>query len=232
MLTNLVNRVMLNLTRSVNMLGKVSTIYQTFENLQPEKRLRIITAAMREFAAHGFKNASTDVIVQAAGISKGALYHYFGNKKNLYLYLFDHGIDVLANKLLCRIDLNEQDMFRRLRQIAQVKLELFQQYPNVIDFVMTANMEEDARVKADLQSRIKDLSDLRVHEALSNFDTSAFRDGIDPAKVLEIVTWTINGLVERAIRLVRSHPGRSINYQELFAEVDAYLEMLKQGFYK
>jgi AcrR family transcriptional regulator len=51
----------------------------------PERsRERILTAALREFAAKGFAGARVDFIASRAAINKRMLYHYFGNKEGLF----------------------------------------------------------------------------------------------------------------------------------------------------
>ena len=51
----------------------------------PERtRERILYAALREFAAHGFAGARVDAIARRAAINKRMLYHYFGNKEHLF----------------------------------------------------------------------------------------------------------------------------------------------------
>jgi TetR/AcrR family transcriptional regulator len=45
---------------------------------------RILTAALKEFAANGFAGARVDVIARHAVINKRMLYHYFGNKEDLF----------------------------------------------------------------------------------------------------------------------------------------------------
>jgi AcrR family transcriptional regulator len=51
----------------------------------PERtRERILSAALREFAANGFAGARVDAIARRAAINKRMLYHYFGNKKHLF----------------------------------------------------------------------------------------------------------------------------------------------------
>ena len=47
-------------------------------------RARILTAAHAEFAQHGFDGARVDRIAALAGINKRMLYHYFGNKDDLF----------------------------------------------------------------------------------------------------------------------------------------------------
>ncbi|HUA39747.1 MAG TPA: TetR/AcrR family transcriptional regulator [Candidatus Sulfopaludibacter sp.] len=47
-------------------------------------RERILSAALKEFAAHGFTGARVDTIARRATINKRMLYHYFGNKEHLF----------------------------------------------------------------------------------------------------------------------------------------------------
>jgi AcrR family transcriptional regulator len=44
---------------------------------------RLLAAATRLFAERGYDRTSVQEIVEAAGVTKGALYHYFGSKEDL-----------------------------------------------------------------------------------------------------------------------------------------------------
>ncbi|HVU26180.1 MAG TPA: helix-turn-helix domain-containing protein [Verrucomicrobiae bacterium] len=51
----------------------------------PERsRERILSAALKEFAANGFAGARVDLIAKRAAINKRMLYHYFGDKEGLF----------------------------------------------------------------------------------------------------------------------------------------------------
>ena len=51
----------------------------------PERtRERILEAALKEFAAKGFAGARVDAIARRAAINKRMLYHYFGDKEELF----------------------------------------------------------------------------------------------------------------------------------------------------
>ncbi len=45
---------------------------------------RLLTEAQRLFAEHGFSEVSAEQIVEAAGVTRGALYHHFEGKKGLF----------------------------------------------------------------------------------------------------------------------------------------------------
>src|SRR5574343_1799672 len=49
-----------------------------------QARQRLLDAALRLFAAHGYKKTSTREIAEAAGVNLGAIAYYFGDKANLY----------------------------------------------------------------------------------------------------------------------------------------------------
>ena len=45
---------------------------------------RLIAAAHRAFAEHGFTEVSLDALAAEAGVTRGALHHHFGNKAGLF----------------------------------------------------------------------------------------------------------------------------------------------------
>ena len=52
---------------------------------QQAKRVRIVQVAMEQFAAGGYEGAKVEAIAAAAGVSKGAVFGYFGSKAGLFL---------------------------------------------------------------------------------------------------------------------------------------------------
>ncbi len=46
----------------------------------PQKEQRILTTSASLFGQHGYRETKTDQIAEEAGVSKGLLFHYYGNK--------------------------------------------------------------------------------------------------------------------------------------------------------
>lgn len=54
-----------------------------------ENRAKLVRAARKAFAEHGYAAASMDELTAAAGLTRGALYHNFGDKRGLLAAVVD-----------------------------------------------------------------------------------------------------------------------------------------------
>ena len=210
----------------------VDIIFSKFNKLEPQKQERILNAAMKEFGQKGFKNASTDTIAKEATISKGALFHYFNNKKDLFLFLYDYAIDILVNEMQMKFNADEKDIFVRRRQGTQLKIEILKKHPEMYDYLATAYMEDSAAVKSDIESRNKALVAMTQGILNDGIDTSKFKDDVDVKKAVDIIGWTIDGFTNKEMHKVKNFALYELNFNDVLSELDVYLEMLKLSFYK
>ncbi|MEV0504412.1 helix-turn-helix domain-containing protein, partial [Streptomyces spectabilis] len=60
---------------------------------------RLLAAATRLFADRGYDRTSVQEIVEAAGVTKGALYHYFGSKDDLLHEVYARMLRVQQERL-------------------------------------------------------------------------------------------------------------------------------------
>ena len=58
-----------------------------FAKLPQAQQRAILSAALAEFSARGFHDASLNRVIEAAGISKGSFYYYFDGKDDLYAHV-------------------------------------------------------------------------------------------------------------------------------------------------
>ena len=64
-----------------------------------DKKSKILAAAIKSFAQHGYESVSVDEIVEKAGVAKGTFYYYFKSKEDLFLSLIGTGIDHLSEHM-------------------------------------------------------------------------------------------------------------------------------------
>ncbi len=193
-----------------------------------DKQERIINAAMKEFVKSGYDKASTNEIVKDAQISKGSLFNYFSNKKDLYLFLIEYAVKIIE-QIYDEIDMNERDIFKRISQVGFIKLNIQKKYPLVFDFLKSLRDEEALEVKADTDQITGNILDNGLKRIYQNIDWSKLREDVDPEKAIHILNWTMVGFAELQIAKIETFENVGI---ELFNEWNSYTEILKRCFYK
>ncbi len=203
-----------------------------FFEMDVYKQRKIINAAMREFANKGYRKASTNEIVKDSGISKGLLFHYFRNKKELYLYLFDRAVEVANDEFYAGIDYTETDVLKIWRNMALLKFNLMRKFPEIINFIMSAYFEEAEEVVAELQVKKEKFNPAIVNELFNKIDTSKFKEDLEVGKALQVITWTMEGLIEQERSKARDVSVENFNIDETIEKIDHCLMVLKDCFYK
>ena len=78
---------------------------------------RLLAAATRLFAEQGYDRTSVQEIVEAAGVAKGALYHYFGSKEDLLQEIYARVLRLQQDRLDVRAGA-DAPVEQRLREAA------------------------------------------------------------------------------------------------------------------
>jgi AcrR family transcriptional regulator len=78
-------------------------------------RTRLLQAAARVYAAHGFAGATLDDVAEEAGLTKGAVYGHFGSKDNLLVALME---EYLAAEIAEQVALFDRDTTTWKRPLA------------------------------------------------------------------------------------------------------------------
>lgn len=202
---------------------------QILQKMDPEKRKQLIHAAMKEFGQNRFSVASTNNIVKEAGISKGLLYHYFPSKQVLYDELRAFVIKLLSEAITSGVNWNNGDPIKRLQEIAIIKMRLFQEYPYMVSFskMMYENMSYE-EIKKMIDSYIPNIY-TRIYT--ENIDYSLFKEGTDIPKTLKFLQYFLDHFSEEKLPMVMEKDSH-IDANALQEEMDQYLSLFKQTFYK
>ncbi|KLU60991.1 fatty acid metabolism regulator protein [Peptococcaceae bacterium CEB3] len=196
-----------------------------FLSLPKEKQNKIIDAALTAFGTNGYKKASASDIARAAGISKAMVFHYFGSKKTLYLYLIEFcgaTLEAEFNEKLGAVN----DFFDRLKMISGVKISLMKKHPAILSFLTSIYFERDKDVQGDIEAILAKGGSLRNKVAFDGIDTSKFKDNIDITLVMKMIYWIGEGYA------AQSAHQPDIDYDVLAQDMNACFELLKNSLYK
>lgn len=212
---------------------EVIQLFGRFETISEEKKQKIIAACLDEFSQYGYQNASTNRIVKKAEISKGLLFHYFGSKKQLYLYILDYVLAYYLKMIYQRLDGLSSDFFQRVMEIGLIKLEIGHQEPAIYKIIIDAFVNKPQELEQEINERYKKAYEANMPILLQNIDTSRFRKGIDSKKALEIILFAMEGISKKYFDLFKN-----MSYEEIMGHMDkvikeyqVYIEILQHGVY-
>lgn len=197
---------------------------QAFENLPEEKRARVINAGFSSFGKNGYAKTSMADVATAAGVSKASLFHYFGNKKQMYLYLYEFGTRLITGALGGGTLYTSSDMFDRLWATVPLKARILRQYPGTFDFYLNSFNDPAAQVDAEIASRYQAYLQQSTAKLLDGTDTTKLRSGVLPTDVMNLVTWVSEGY----IRTAPPH----YNMDDILGGATRYMNMIKTAVYK
>ena len=197
-----------------------------FEQLDEEKKERIINAALKEFAENGYDKGSTNVIVKEAGISKGLIFHYFENKINLYMYLFDYCTQLITKELYETVDFENGDILTRIQDSSIKKVLIFKKYPHIFEFAKNSYHEPNIQVNAMIMKKQKEGSKEAQRLLIEKVDYSCFREGLDMEKTMVTIYSTLEKISISAIEKT------NIDVDKIIKQLDDYIHYFKKLFYK
>lgn len=203
------------------------TSYEKFESLPEERRETIMEAAVETFAKNDYKGASTETIAHKAGISKGLLFFYFKNKRELYLYLMEHLMSKVANLVVDDEFYEIDDFFELLIYAADSKRKVLDRFPYLLEFSIRAFYPEHKDVKDTLNDWTQRQMDLMFTTYYKNVRLDRFRDDIDPKYVLNLLIWLADGYMHQQ-RALHQSP----DMDAMFDEMRRWCDMLKAYTYK
>ena len=198
-----------------------------FFNLPPERQDLIRNSAMLEFGDNTFKKTSADSIAKRAGVSKGLLFHYFKDKRELYLYLYQYALDVCVKQYMAKsYDFGETDFFLALEKGHKIKMDLVRRYPGLFRFVMRAYYEGDNVLTPRLRKKLNDVLRESTDSFLSRMDLYKFKEGVDPYQVIRLLLLAAEGM------LAETGASTAEEIQALFLEYKRHADMLRKFLYK
>lgn len=213
-----------------------------FFDLPEEKRQDIINGALHVFSKYDYKKASTDEIAAQAGVSKSLLFHYFGSKKGLYMFIYSYANEFLIREMSQCHNYEEKDFFKILLDAQACKLRVLLPHPDIILFIFKAYFEEEPSIKPLIDKSFESILTQSSRAFLQRADTGKFKEGVSPEEVLNIILWMSEGfmrnrMAEQALGLQNLPPkDRSAkqlgDLKKYNDEYQKYIDLLRRQFYK
>ncbi|CAI8858864.1 Transcriptional regulator, AcrR family [Pseudomonas chlororaphis] len=182
-----------------------------------ETRSKLIASARRAFGSLGYANTSMDDLTAEAGLTRGALYHHFGDKKGLLAAVVEQ-LDAEMDQRLEAISRGTDDLWEAFVQRCRTYLEMAQE------------AEIQRIVLQDARAVLGDLTEASEEQCVASLSTlldELMQAGLVVNAPSEALARLINGsLLDASLWIARDeHPGQRL--QQALVGLEALLQGLR-----
>lgn len=206
---------------------------RTFLNLPEEKQRRVLETALEEFSEKGYQGASINLIVSKLGIAKGSIYQYFTDKKSLFLYIFDHAVDLVRKRLKqVKQETKEAPTFERIGRSLLAGVNFIEDHPFIYKGYLKMMFEREIPFREELLQKIRLFS--------SEYLTSLLKEGRERGEVrkdidLETMVFLLDAVMDRFLQahvVPYLDPGLHLHQarrSEVERRIEALVKVIKEG---
>ncbi|AZD87439.1 Transcriptional regulator, AcrR family [Pseudomonas chlororaphis subsp. aureofaciens] len=182
-----------------------------------ETRSKLIASARQAFGNLGYANTSMDDLTAEAGLTRGALYHHFGDKKGLLAAVVEQ-LDAEMDQRLEAISRGTDDLWDAFVQRCRTYLEMAQE------------AEIQRIVLQDARAVLGDLTEASEEQCVASLSTlldELMQAGLMVKAPSEALARLINGsLLDASLWIARGeHPGQRL--QQALVGLQALLQGLR-----
>ena len=197
---------------------------KNLDKLSDEKRLKVLNAGILCFSRSGYTKTAISEIAAEAGVSKAAIFHYFGTKENLYIFLFNYISDELLAGLMAIIAEGIDDFFECAIAFMQVRLQLCEKHPRMFELLRLHAQKTDYEETKKFGAIENEKIQKGISMLFAKVDWSRFQDCYDRNTISNLASWIETGCLAEL--------DKTMTIEEVHTEMKRYLQIMKKAVYK
>jgi len=157
---------------------------------QKDTKKKILDSAFNVFVSNGYNDTTMSHIVRESGLSKGAIYHYYSSKKELFASLIDHW-EIFSFPDFYSKDNKNESAEDTLIRFADTVYDVFCSKPDVflaeIEFWALANKDREIKERSKiLYDKILTLFELVLNKGVRNNEFKSIDTEIIAMELLSV----------------------------------------------
>lgn len=192
------------------------------------KKQHILHACLAEFAEYGYERANTNRICEAAEVSKGLIFHYFGSKKKLFILAVEKCLnDILA--YFNDFSVDDRDFLSATLKYSGHKMKFFMENPLHYKVLMQAFYNAPNELKPEIDKKRREVYDIGKNIILELLTRLPLKDGVNREQALSLIMAVSNIIEGKYISTVSNQDGFST--EQYKAVEKEYMELMKLVLY-
>jgi len=153
---------------------------------KPDKRVRILNAAVQIFAKKGFYNTKVSEVAKRAGVAAGTIYLYFKNKDEILISIFEEEMESILTEITDAVAL-ESASLKRLERFIYKHLEFVQKRPALAQVFQLELRQSNKFIKEYTGSKLQEYLNVIAHIVEQGQLDGTIRGDLHPSLVKRAV---------------------------------------------
>lgn len=160
----------------------------TWENLDADRRARVLDAAMAEFGRHGYSGGSLNVIAREAGVAKGSLFQYFADKFDFFGYVAEQASLRIYDAMRPHLEVPRAPIAGHIADVTEAWIGYMAKHPLERGVTAATTMELDPEVRRAVREPVHRLYAQGLRPLLqAGVDRGEFRPDADLDALLSLL---------------------------------------------
>lgn len=197
------------------------------------KRARIIDAAMHQFAIDGYRETRIDDIASELGISKSSILQHFGNKRSLFLAVYERAIMLFPKYLDAPEEITRQGFFKTIEYWLTRREHLVREHWVPYRVVLLGQYCTDLGIRQEITRFIQENDPYGTVDFVSaSIRSGELRTDLDFDMVVSLVDWLVDRVLDALVSeeldpglfRMRGDPSRLSN-----ARLQQFLDLMRRA---
>jgi AcrR family transcriptional regulator len=182
------------------------TIPPALTKRSQQKRVLILSAAIRYFAEHGYEAARVGDMAAELGIAKGSVFQHFGSKDGLFLEAYKESVTRFPGYLDVPDEVKTRGFFAILRHRLENAARLREQHEVHYRVMLLGNYGSDMQIKKRISRFLQHEDPLQVKSFVTmGLERGELRRDVDPELIASIVESTVERFQD-SLTMADAHP--------------------------
>jgi len=186
-------------------------------------------AICEEFTEHSYDDASTNRIMEKAGISKGTLFNYFGCKEKMYHAALYHAMDFFKKHEIMSFETG--DFIERCKILVELDIKIYREAPYMMNFLASMYVGDREHFPDDVKELFGSGLTKALERLYEDVDYSLFRPDVDPEVLMKLIRYTFDGYMKDITTQIQFGVLNTETFDTFINEYDDFLATLKTVCY-
>ena len=193
-----------------------------------DKKNKIINALLSELNEHGYAACNTNKVAEAAGVSKGLLFHYYKSKQNLMMMISEEALEKLF-LFYKEFDTEGLTLIQAIKKYTQYKAEFLYSEPQFYRLITTIMFGLPIELKTKLDPQINKVVGIARERISAQLERENLRSGVKISDAIDLIFSILRIISDKYAGIAVNNKYSKEIVDNMIKDFYSYFEIILKG---